>query len=129
VYRFRDNFVDGVHMAIAAARATGNRGAEIGILNCLGSVFYARYDYRGALQQFQYALALAEQDGDPEGLPASLRNVGSAHLKLGVVEVAIRLYQRAPIVPNALVLCEITEDRLAKACALQRVGGSFRHPR
>lgn len=91
----RDNFVDGVHLAIASSRAAGNRKAEIGILNCLGSIFYARYDYRNALQQFQLALALAEQDNDPEGLPASLHNVGSAQLKLGNVDVAIRLYQRA----------------------------------
>lgn len=116
----RDDFVDGVHVAVASARAAGNREAEVGILNCLGNIFHARQDYRGALAQFQHALAIAEQDDHPEGLPVSLHNVGSAHLKLGDVETAIRLYQRA------LELDQQRGDTDSAAWCLHRIGEAHR---
>lgn len=116
----RDDFVDSVHVAIASARAAGNREAEVGILHCLGSIVYARHDYRSALKHFENALTIAEQDGHPEGLPVSLHNVGSAHLKLGDVEVAIQLYQRA---------LELEQQRGAAdgvAWCLHRIGTAHR---
>jgi DNA-binding SARP family transcriptional activator/Tfp pilus assembly protein PilF len=117
---YGDDFVDSAHVALASAKAAGDREAEVGILICLGSIDQARHDYRSALWHFQHALAIAEQYGHSEGLPVSLHNVGSANLKLGNVEDAIRLYQRA---------LELDQQRGATdgvAWCLHRIGTAHR---
>jgi DNA-binding SARP family transcriptional activator/tetratricopeptide (TPR) repeat protein len=92
---FEKDFLDSLYPAIESARTAGSREAEVGMLTHLGGSFFVRHDYRRALFHFQQALEVAQRTGDPSVLGPSLHNVGSAHLKLGNTDAAIRLYQQA----------------------------------
>ncbi|MFG1809241.1 tetratricopeptide repeat protein [Streptomyces sp. NPDC049040] len=102
--------------ALATARATGHRGAELGALAGLGKIYWhlGRYDQAG--DRHQQALRLARATGNRISEPTALVGLGLLHLAQGRYEQATDHYEQA------LRLARATGNHAAELDALAGLG-------
>lgn len=77
-------------LALASARALGDRVGEGRILNGLGSAHHRARRFDEALSHFQAALALFREIGSPRDEAHSLNNIAATHGSTGRIVDAIR---------------------------------------
>jgi DNA-binding CsgD family transcriptional regulator/tetratricopeptide (TPR) repeat protein len=86
--RYREALADG-ETALKAAVESGNRGAEIELLNTLGMVRTSIGDGEGGIALLEHAIALAEECGDADRLATAYSNLADQYGQLGRPEEAV----------------------------------------
>ncbi|MGW5351913.1 tetratricopeptide repeat protein [Streptomyces sp. NPDC004031] len=115
----RDRFHDAETLheqALATARATGHRAAELGALAGLGQIHWKLGRYDRSTERHQQALRLARVTGDRSSEPNALVGLGLVHLAKGRYDRATDHYEQA------LGLARETGNRTAELDALAGLG-------
>ena len=108
-----------VQAGIDAARAAGDRYAEMAFLNDLGLAYVGLGEPRRAIALYEQALVIAREIGDRRGEGAALGNLGIAYKNLGAPRRAIALYQQQ------LVIVREIGDRRGEGAALGNLGNAY----
>jgi tetratricopeptide (TPR) repeat protein len=112
--------IDAYQADLQAARATGDRRREAGILRALGQAHNDLGDGEQAIAYHQQALALSRELGDQRGEAAALGGLGTDHYFLEDHERAIDLHHQA------LALYRQVGDRWGEAQCLGYLGNACR---
>ncbi|NUS10939.1 MAG: tetratricopeptide repeat protein [Streptomyces sp.] len=115
----RDRFHDAETLhewALATARATGHRAAELGALAGLGQISWKLGRYDQATDRHRQALRLARATGNRISEPTSLVGLGLVHLAQGRYDQATDHYE------EAMQLARATGNRTAELDALAGLG-------
>ncbi len=87
---------------LGLARVTGDKKAELRVLNEIGALQAGRHDYVRAAEYFHQALALARDIGDQVGIADSLNRLGNFHFNTGKPEEAQACHREALDLARAL---------------------------
>jgi tetratricopeptide (TPR) repeat protein len=112
--------IDAYHEDLQAARATGHRRREAGILRALGQAHHALGDGEQAIVCYEQALTLSRELGDRHAEAAALDDLATAHYFLEDAERAIDLHHRA------LALYRDAGDRWGEAECVGHLGNAHR---
>lgn len=119
-YGRQDDVLELQQLAVDSARLDGNRVAEVGSLNNLGTTYFALHDYPRAAASFGSGQDLARRIRHVEGEAVCSHNLASVHLQVGRVATAAKIYT------DVLVLCRTHSHPSGEAAALHRLGSVAR---
>jgi DNA-binding SARP family transcriptional activator/tetratricopeptide (TPR) repeat protein len=115
---YREEWLTTHRVALASARAAGDRQGEAWVLNNIGMVL-AEQRAEGALGYFEQALAIRRETGDRLGQAQTANNIAFLFIEEG-------LYERAlPALTDALDLQRAVGRRHGEAVALSNLGEAY----
>jgi DNA-binding SARP family transcriptional activator/tetratricopeptide (TPR) repeat protein len=119
-YGRQDDMLELNHIALASAREDRHPMGQIGSLNNLGAIYFARHDHPRATANVEAALKLAREAGYLDAETICLHNLGSIRLAAGDIDTAVRLYHRV------LGVCRSDPNPAGEASTLHRLGDAHR---
>lgn len=118
-FAIRGHAADGLTLstnALTAARATGDRRAEVAVLVLRGLIYYNLSDYEQATTQLDVALEVNRHEPDPRAEVECLHSLGRVYSQLGRPHDAKRHHERA------LAIAREIGDEASEAREINYVG-------
>jgi tetratricopeptide (TPR) repeat protein len=119
-YGRQDDLLELLQVGQASADVDGHRQGQLGILNDLGTIYFALHEYGRAAEAFTTAQTLAREIGYVDVEMACSHNLATVHLRSGRVDVALGIIRRV------LRDCRTRSNRPGEAAALHRLGDAYR---